>query len=223
MSAPPPQSSVQLADEFSLDRRAIDRTRHRETYKDVPDVPPSAAFSPRPAPVNDYVLGDSLKLMGDLPDGYAQTIVADAAHVPAVALRASSHVRTMPGSSYMSTGRRTIIREGLRVAGPNGVLLYVHRYDLADRPAGRWSRPHSGVPSQSRSSSGMPWPKKTRPLLPPAGCQGSIGPSTCSPAIAGAFPSTSGTRSEIGEMSGVWELISRMKRRWKCLINWPTV
>ena len=121
------KSSVQLADEFSLDRRAIDRTRHRETYKDVPDVPPSAAAPPA-LRRNDYVLGDSLKLMGDLPDGYAQTIVA----APPMFRPSHSSRSHVDNARLLYIDRqRTIIREGLRVAGPNGVLLYVHRYDLA--------------------------------------------------------------------------------------------
>ena len=69
------KSSGQLAGEFSLDRRAIDRIRYRETYKDVPDAPPTAD-PPAARRRNDYVLGDGLQLMGQLPDGYAETVVA---------------------------------------------------------------------------------------------------------------------------------------------------
>ena len=69
------QPSGQLAGEFSLDRRAIDRVRHRETYQDVPDAPPTAD-PPAALRRNDHVLGDGLHLMGQLPDGSAATVVA---------------------------------------------------------------------------------------------------------------------------------------------------
>ncbi len=50
-----------------MDRRAIDRVRLRKTYKNVPDVPPSAT-APATLRHNDYVVGDSLELMGNLPE-----------------------------------------------------------------------------------------------------------------------------------------------------------
>ena len=119
-------SSVQLADEFSLDRRAIDRIRHRETYKDVPDVPPSAD-SLAALRVKEYVVGDGLKLMGDLPDGYTQTIVA---MPPVFRPPHASQSQVRKARSSHVDRQKSIIRESLRIAGPNGILLYVHRYDL---------------------------------------------------------------------------------------------
>ena len=121
-----PKSSVQLADELPLDRRAIDRARRRETYKDVLDASPSAA-GPAALPLKDYVAGDGLKLMGRLPDGYAQTIVAAP---PMFRPPHSSRSQVEKARSLYVERQRSIIREGRRIAGPNGVLLYVHRYDL---------------------------------------------------------------------------------------------
>ena len=120
------KSSVQLADDFEVDRKVIDRIRLRETYKDVPDVSPSDE-SDRRLPLKDYVLGDGLELMGKLPDGYAETVVA----APPV-FRPSHTSRSQAEKARLLyiDRRRSIIREGLRIAGPQGVLLYVHRYDL---------------------------------------------------------------------------------------------
>ena len=120
------KSAVQLADDFEVDRKVIDRVRSRETYKNVPDVPPSAA-SPAALPNNDYVVGDSLELMGKLPAGYAQTIVAAP---PVFQPPHTSRSQAEKARRLYIDRQRSIIREGLRVAGPNGVLLYVQRYDL---------------------------------------------------------------------------------------------
>ena len=121
-----PKSSVQLADELSIDRKAIDRVRLRRTYKDVPDAPPTVG-SPVALPNNDYVVGDSLELMGKLPAGYAQTIVAAP---PVFRPPHASQSQVRKARSGHVDRQKSIIREGLRIAGPNGVLLYVHRYDL---------------------------------------------------------------------------------------------
>ena len=42
------KSSVQLADELPVDRKAIDRIRHRQTYKDVPDATQGGGILPPP-------------------------------------------------------------------------------------------------------------------------------------------------------------------------------
>ena len=123
-----PKSSVQLANELSIDRKAIDRVRLRKTYKDVPDGPPTVG-SPAALPNNDYVVGDSLELMGKLPAGYAQTIVAAP---PVFQPPHTSRSQAGKAKRLYIDRQRSIIREGLRVAGPNGVLLYVQRCDLMD-------------------------------------------------------------------------------------------
>ena len=120
------KSSVQLADELPVDRKAIDRIRHRETYKDVPDAPPTAD-PPAALRRNDYVVGDGLELMGQLPDGYAETVVA---MPPLFRPPHASQSQVRKARSGHVDRQKSIIREGRRVAGPNGVLLYVHRYDL---------------------------------------------------------------------------------------------
>lgn len=119
-------SSVQLADELQVDRKAIDRVRHRQTYKDVPDAPPTAD-PPAALRSDDYAVGDGLKLMGQLPDGYAETVIA---MPPLFRPPHASQFQVRKARSDYVDRQRSIIREGLRVAGPNGVLLYVHRYDL---------------------------------------------------------------------------------------------
>ena len=121
-----PKSSVQLADELLLDRKAIDRVRQRKTYKDVPDVAPSGDL-PAALRRNDYVLGDALKLMGDLPDGYAETVVT---MPPAFRPPHASQSQVRKVRAAYVKDQRSIIRESLRIAGPRGVLLYVHGYDL---------------------------------------------------------------------------------------------
>lgn len=121
-----PKSSVQLARELSVDRRAIDRARQRQTYKDVPDVAPSADL-PAALRRSDYVVGDALKLMADLPDGYAETVVT---MPPAFRPPHASQSQVRKARAAYVERQRSIIRESLRIAGPRGVLLYVHRYDL---------------------------------------------------------------------------------------------
>jgi hypothetical protein len=120
------KSSVQLAAELAVDRKAIDRIRHRQTYKDVPNAPPGGDSSAA-LRCNDYVVGDGLELMGQLPDGYAETVVA----MPPLFRppHANQSQVRKARSSYVDR-QKSIIREGRRVAGPNGVLIYVHRYDL---------------------------------------------------------------------------------------------
>ena len=109
-----------------MDRKAIDRVRHRQTYKDVPDAPPTAD-APAALHRNDYVLGDGLQLMDQLPDGYAETVVV----MPSLFRPPhASHSQVRKARSSYVDRQKSIIREGLRVAGPNGVLLYAHRYDL---------------------------------------------------------------------------------------------
>ena len=120
------KSAVQLAGDFEVDRKVIDRVRLWKTYKEVLDVPPSAA-APAALPDNDYVVGDSLELMGKLPAGYAQTIVAAP---PVFRPPHASQSQVRKARSGHVDRQKSIIREGLRIAGPNGVLLYVHRYDL---------------------------------------------------------------------------------------------
>ena len=120
------RSSVQLADELPVDRKAIDRIRQRKTYKDVPDVAPSGD-PPAALRLNDYVVGEALDLMGDLPDGYAETVVT---MPPAFRPPHASQSQVRKVRAAYVEGQRSIIRESLRIAGPRGVLLYVHGYDL---------------------------------------------------------------------------------------------
>ena len=120
------KSSVQLADELPVDRKAIDRIRHRQTYKDVPNAPPGGDSSAA-LRCNDYVVGDGLELMGQLPDGYAETVVA---MPPLFRPPHASRSQVRKARSGHVDRLKSIIREGRRVAGPNGVLIYVHRYDL---------------------------------------------------------------------------------------------
>ena len=117
------KSSVQLADELPVDRKAIDRIRHRQTYKDVPDAPPTAD-PPAALRRNDYVVGDGLELMGQLPDGYAETVVA---MPPLFRPPHSTQSQVRKARSGHVDRLKSIIREGRRVAGPNGVLRYVPR------------------------------------------------------------------------------------------------
>ena len=121
-----PKSAVQLAGDFGVDRKVIDRVRLRRTYKDVPDAPPTVG-SPVALPNNDYVVGDSLELMDKLPAGYARTIVAAP---PVFRPPHASQSQAEKARLLYIDRQRSIIREGLRVVGPNGVLLYVQRYDL---------------------------------------------------------------------------------------------
>ena len=120
------KSSLQLADELPVDRKAIDRIRHRLTYKDVPDLP-SGGGSSAALRRNDYVLGDAFELMADLPNGYAETVVT---MPPEFRPPHASQSQVQKARSAHVDRQRSIIREGLRIAGPRGVLLYVHRYDL---------------------------------------------------------------------------------------------
>ena len=206
------KSSVQLAAELAVDRKAIDRVRHRETYKDVPDAPPTVD-PPAALRRNDYVLGDGLELMGQLPDGYAETVVA---MPPLFRPPHANQSQVRKARSGHVDRQKSIIREGLRVAGPNGVLLYVHRYDLT---ADLLDVGPGGIAEFSPEQV-IVWDTMTKedpPPAPPDGSQVSIGPSTFSAATAGVSRRKSVTRSEDWETCGPSKPISLTGGRWNCL------
>ncbi len=107
-----------LARDYGVDPVTIRRIRNRETYKNVPEnpqIPPDAGrrFDGK------YETGDVVKLLGEVPVGYAETILTMPPHLDA---RPGEHVRR----------ERRIIEECLRIAGAFGVVMYIRRPQFAD-------------------------------------------------------------------------------------------
>jgi len=125
-----PLSARELAAEYDVSHPTILNVRDRRTYKDVPDhVGPDIR--------NQYVRGDPLHFLSSLPDDYCGTAVtAPPVHRP------PSVIGPIPGwtmdndlmahHGYVDQ-QRGVIQECLRVVGPEGVLLYHHRYGVSAR------------------------------------------------------------------------------------------
>ena len=104
--------------EYDVSPKAIRNIRQGITYKDVPDRP-RITEDIRRGFNGKYETGDVVRLLEEVPDEYAQTIL------------------TMPRQLGAGRGEhvhreRRIIEECLRIAGDFGVVIYVHRPRLGD-------------------------------------------------------------------------------------------
>ena len=111
---------ARLAAENQVDRKVIRRVKRRDAYRDVPDQVPDTVWDDI-QPHNVYLLGDGLDMLQKLPDAYAETIVT----------RPQFHRTKMSYEEYADLHRRTI-QECVRVAGPRGVLFYIHQYEMVE-------------------------------------------------------------------------------------------
>ena len=120
-----PSPQARLAAQYGVDRRAIKNVLSGLTYRDVPDWEPAKSDDAHRFD-NKYVIGDPLKLLYQISTDYAPTILT------APAIPSSSPDMGWAGigdrdSSDHIEQQRAIIRECLRIAGPFGIVMYVHR------------------------------------------------------------------------------------------------
>ena len=117
-------SQARMAAKYDVDRKTVRNIRQGRTYHDVPDQPPSSPdFDPTLH--GKYHVGDPLEFLAKLPVGCAETVLtASPPHRPALVggLKRGRH----------SLHQRSIIEESLRVVGPAGVVMYVHRPQFGD-------------------------------------------------------------------------------------------
>ena len=117
-------SQARMAAKYDVDRKTVRNIRQGRTYHDVPDQPPSSPdFDPTLH--GKYHVGDPLEFLAKLPVGCAETVLtASPPHRPALVggLKHGRH----------SLHQRSIIEESLRVVGPAGVVMYVHRPQFGD-------------------------------------------------------------------------------------------
>lgn len=111
-------SQEQAARQYGVDRKTIRNIRKGVTYRDVPDRTPIAPGA-HLGLVNKYLVGDALKLLEQVPDGYAETVLT-------MAPRLVDRVSRAEYADHADR-QREIIQECLRVAGDFGVVMYIHR------------------------------------------------------------------------------------------------
>ena len=123
-------SSRVLAREYDVSHPTILNVRDRRTYKNVPDHLGHGIK-------NQYVQGDPVPFLSSLPDGYCGTAVTapPIRQPPSVIGQVSGWTidsELVAQHRYVDEQRR-VIQECLRVVGPEGVLLYHHRYGVSTK------------------------------------------------------------------------------------------
>ena len=110
---------ARLAEKYGVDRKTVRNIRHGLTYREVPDHPPvdssvGSMFHGK------YQVGDPLELLGRLPVGSAETVLT--APPPYLPVRVGDHEHKKHARYH-----RYVLEECLRVVGPAGLVMYVHR------------------------------------------------------------------------------------------------
>ena len=111
-------SQGQVAQKYGVDRKTIRNIRKGVTYRDVPDRTPIAPDA-RLRLGKKYLVGDTVKLLDQVPDGYAETVLT-------MAPRLTGRVSRGEYADHVDR-QRLIIQECLRAVGDFGVVMYVHR------------------------------------------------------------------------------------------------
>ena len=128
-----PLSARALAARYDVSHPTILNIRERRTYKNVPDHLRLDLL--RPEAQGQYVLQEPVDFLLRVPDGSCGTVVT----APPVRLRPSIIGRNsgwtmddeeMAQYEYVRWQRR-VIEECLRVVGSEGVLLYLHRFEVS--------------------------------------------------------------------------------------------
>ena len=128
-----PLSARALAARYDVSHPTILNIRERRTYKNVPDHLRLDLL--RPEAQGQYVLQEPVDFLLRVPDGSCGTVVT----APPVRLRPSIIGRNsgwtmddeeMAQYEYVRSQRR-VIEECLRVVGSEGVLLYLHRFEVS--------------------------------------------------------------------------------------------
>ena len=132
-----PLSARELAAQYEVSHPTILNIRDRRTYKNVPDHLGLDLL--RPEVKSQYVLQEPLDFLRSLPDGCCGTAVTTppVRQRPAIIGRSSGWTmrdERMAQYEYVDLQRR-VIEECLRVVGPEGVLLYLHRFEVSTRRA----------------------------------------------------------------------------------------
>ena len=116
-------SARALARKYGVTHATISNIRDRRTYKGVPDHLGEL-------PTDEYHIADALSFLKTLPDGYCETIVMAYRTLSRSLSLASGRDATtdwrQPGSYTLAL--RELIRECIRVAGPSGVVFYLHSF-----------------------------------------------------------------------------------------------
>ena len=113
------ESGRALGQRYGVSNRTISEIRTGRRYKSVR----------RPIQDNSYLVGDALKRMKALPDGYCPTIVTSPPYNVGAA---------MTPLKYRNWQRR-ILAEGCRIAGHEGIFLYRQQSLLRGRTLYRFS------------------------------------------------------------------------------------
>ena len=108
-------SARSLARKYGVTHQTILNVRGGRTYAHVFDEVDGPVSGPKDA----YFRKDALGLLQRLPNGYCQTIVTSP-------FFSTEYRRTLDANSYISW-QREVIWECIRVAGPEGIVLYHDR------------------------------------------------------------------------------------------------
>ena len=135
-----PLSARELAAQHGVSHPTILNIRDRRTYQDVSDHPGTDLGRPdpfKPELRGEYVFSDPLQFLYSIPDGYCGTVVTAplARRPPSIIGHSSGWTKDdeqMAQYEYVDLQRR-VIEQSLRVMGPAGVLLYLHRYEALTR------------------------------------------------------------------------------------------
>ena len=110
---------ARMAEKYGVDRKTVRNIRHGLTYRDVSDHPPVAS-SVGSMFHGKYHVGDPLELLGRLPVGSVETVLT--APPPYWPVRVGDHEH-----KKHTRYQRYVVEECLRVVGPAGLVMYVHR------------------------------------------------------------------------------------------------
>ena len=128
-----PLSARELAKQSEVSHPTILNIRERRTYKNVPDHLGLDLLQPEVK--GQYVLEDPLGFLDRLPNGSCGTAVTapPVRQRPFIIGRSSGWTMNDERTAqdeYVDLQRR-VIEECLRVVGPEGVLLYLHRFEVS--------------------------------------------------------------------------------------------
>ena len=118
-----PRSARDLAKHYNVTHPTILNVLDRRTYKHVPDHVGSG-------PNNEYAVAHAGTFLRGLPSGYCETVVTSPPVNRRPAFSTYGDV-AMPHQDYVGW-QRDIIAQCIRVTGPEGIVLYLHRFENSD-------------------------------------------------------------------------------------------
>ena len=116
-----------LAKEYGVSHPTILNIREQRTYKHVPD---GVGVGLK----NQYVITDAQDFLYKLPSGCCPTVVTSPPlrQRPAYSMKNRDYREEQSRIEYVQW-QRDIISECLRIAGPSGIVLYHHRFEVSTR------------------------------------------------------------------------------------------